>query len=137
MSRALEDHQLLRARRPLVLVADLHEPGSPARAGIVPARDEQLPPLHPLGLKTFHNTVEKAQATAVLAANQGLYNGFLAAGLVWGLLAAAPYAAWLKMFFLGCVVVAGLGGAMTVSQRILIVQALPAAIALALVLMSR
>lgn len=91
----------------------------------------------PLGLQTFHNTVEKAQATAALAANQGLYNGFLAAGLVWGLLAAAPFAASLKVFFLACVVVAGIVGAMTVSQRILIVQALPAAIALALVLMSR
>ena len=85
----------------------------------------------PRGLKTFGNTPEKAQATAVLAANQGLYNGFLAAGLIWGLL--HPVAAvgfQIKVFFLLCVIVAGLYGAVSVSRKILIVQALPAALAL-------
>jgi putative membrane protein len=85
----------------------------------------------PRGLKTFGNTLEKAQASAVLAANQGLYNGFLAAGLVWGLLHPAAAVAWqIKTFFLLCVIVAGLYGAATVSRRILMVQALPAALAL-------
>src|SRR5213082_3184542 len=87
----------------------------------------------PLGLKTFRNTPEKAAASAVLAANQGLYNGFLAAGLVWGLLQSAPsFAFQVKTFFLLCVTVAGIFGAVTVSRRILYVQALPAAIALIL-----
>ena len=81
----------------------------------------------PLGLATFRNTPEKAAATAVLAANQGLYNGFLAAGLVWSILARD---AALATFFLGCVIVAGVFGAATVSRRVLVVQALPAAIAL-------
>lgn len=85
----------------------------------------------PYGLKTFGNTLAKAQASAVLAANQGLYNGFLAAGLVWSLLHAAPAFAWqLKVFFLLCVIIAGLYGAWSVSRKILFVQALPAAIAL-------
>src|ERR1044072_5733351 len=62
----------------------------------------------PLGLKTFRNTPEKAQDSAVLAANQGLYNGFLAAGLIWGLVHPNPDLAWqIKMFFLVCVIVAG------------------------------
>ena len=88
----------------------------------------------PYGLKTFGNTPQKAQETAVLAANQGLYNGFLAAGLVWGLLHAAPAFAWqIKMFFLLCVIVAGLYGAYSVSRKILFVQAVPAAIALIVV----
>jgi putative membrane protein len=87
----------------------------------------------PLGLKIFRNTPEKAQDSAVLAANQGLYNGFLAAGLVWGLLHAAPAFAWqIKVFFLLCVIVAGAFGAATVSPRILLVQAAPAAAALIL-----
>ncbi|HEU0082830.1 MAG TPA: DUF1304 domain-containing protein [Bradyrhizobium sp.] len=87
----------------------------------------------PLGLKTFRNTPEKARESAVLAANQGLYNGFLAAGLVWGLLHAAPAFAWqIKVFFLLCVIVAGVYGAATVSKRILVVQAAPAALALIL-----
>ena len=87
----------------------------------------------PLGLKTFRNTPEKAAETAVLAANQGLYNGFLAAGLAWGLLHAAPaFAFQIKVFFLLCVVVAGVYGAATVSRRILYVQAAPAALALIL-----
>ena len=85
----------------------------------------------PLGLKTFRNTPEKAEITKVLAANQGLYNGFLAAGLIWGLLQGNPaFAFQIKAFFLICVIVAGAYGAATVSTRILIVQALPAAIAL-------
>ncbi|MEY9418815.1 putative membrane protein [Bradyrhizobium japonicum] len=85
----------------------------------------------PLGLKTFRNTPEKAEITKVLAANQGLYNGFLAAGLIWGLVHGNPaFAFQIKAFFLLCVIVAGAYGAMTVSTRILLVQALPAAIAL-------
>jgi putative membrane protein len=88
----------------------------------------------PLGLKTFRNTPEKAADSAVLAANQGLYNGFLAAGLIWGLLQPnLAFAFQIKTFFLLCVVVAGLYGAATVSKRILIVQAAPAALALVLV----
>ncbi|WP_456748672.1 DUF1304 domain-containing protein [Bradyrhizobium sp. USDA 4354] len=85
----------------------------------------------PLGLKVFRNSPEKAAITKVLAANQGLYNGFLAAGLVWGLVHGnLAFALQIKVFFLLCVIVAGAYGAATVSTRILIVQALPAAIAL-------
>ena len=73
----------------------------------------------PLGLKTFRNTHEKADESAVLAANQGLYNGFLAAGLVWGLIHSAPaFAFQIKVFFLLCVIVAGIYGAASVSRRI-------------------
>ena len=87
----------------------------------------------PLGLKTFRQSFEKATDSAVLAANQGLYNGFLAAGLVWGLVQGVPaFAFQVKIFFLICVIVAGIYGAVTVSRRILFVQALPAAIALIL-----
>src|ERR1700710_2206075 len=87
----------------------------------------------PLGLKTFRNSPEKAAETAVLAANQGLYNGFLAAGLAWGLLHNAPaFAFQIKVFFLLCVIAAGVYGAISVSQRILFVQAAPAALALIL-----
>jgi putative membrane protein len=87
----------------------------------------------PLGLKTFRNSPEKAAQSAVLAANQGLYNGFLAAGLVWGLLHSNPgFAFQIKVFFLLCVIVAGLYGAASVSRRILYVQAAPAALALIL-----
>ena len=87
----------------------------------------------PLGLKTFRNSLEKAKESAVLAANQGLYNGFLAAGLIWGLVQSAPaFAFQIKTFFLLCVIVAGVYGAATVSRRILLVQAAPAAIALIL-----
>jgi len=89
----------------------------------------------PLGLKTFRLTQEFAAASKSLAANQGLYNGFLAAGLVWGLVlgyAGNP----IKIFFLGCVIVAGLFGALTASRKILWVQALPGAVALALVLLA-
>jgi putative membrane protein len=87
----------------------------------------------PLGLKTFRNSLEKATDSAVLAANQGLYNGFLAAGLVWGLVQRnAGFAFEIKVFFLLCVISAGIYGAATVSRRILFVQAVPAAIALIL-----
>jgi putative membrane protein len=85
----------------------------------------------PTGLRVFGMSPEKAEASRVLAANQGLYNGFLAAGLIWSLLATEAASA-LKLFFLACVLVAGLYGGFTASRRILIVQALPAAIALAL-----
>jgi putative membrane protein len=87
----------------------------------------------PLGLKTFRNSIEKANDSAVLAANQGLYNGFLVAGLVWGLIQGTPgFAFQIKVFFLLCVITAGIYGAATVSRRILYVQAAPAAIALIL-----
>jgi len=87
----------------------------------------------PLGLKTFRNSIEKATESAVLAANQGLYNGFLAVGLVWGLLHPnAAFAFQIKVFFLLCVIVAGVYGAATVSRRILYVQAVPATLALIL-----
>src|ERR1700732_3949114 len=87
----------------------------------------------PRGLRTFHNSPEKAADSAVLAANQGLYNGFLAAGLIWGLVQAIPgFAFQIKVFFLLCVIVAGVYCAATVSRRILLVQAAPAAAALVL-----
>ncbi len=79
---------------------------------------------------TFGMSAEQAEATKVLAANQGLYNGFLAAGLVWSLLAPSTYATPLALFFLCCVLVAGLYGGATANRRIFFVQALPAAIAL-------
>jgi putative membrane protein len=83
----------------------------------------------PQGMKAFGSTPEFAKATKVLAANQGLYNGFLAAGLFWGIwLGEAGYQ--IKAFFLLCVIVAGLYGAATASRKILFVQALPAALAL-------
>ncbi|SFZ81369.1 putative membrane protein [Devosia enhydra] len=84
----------------------------------------------PQGRKAFGLTPEFARATKVLAANQGLYNGFLAAGLLVGVLQAEAGLAF-KLFFLGCVIVAGIFGAATSSIRILYVQALPAALALA------
>lgn len=90
----------------------------------------------PLGRKVFGLTREFAEASASLAANQGLYNGFLAAGLVWGL-SLGDAGASIKIFFLGCVIIAGVFGAVTVNRRILWVQALPGVIALALVLMDR
>jgi len=91
----------------------------------------------PHGLKTFRLTPEKAADSAVLAANQGLYNGFLAAGLLWGLVHNTPaFAFQIKVFFLVCVIVAGIYGAVTVSRRILYVQAAPAALALVLLVLS-
>ncbi len=85
----------------------------------------------PRGLRTFGMTPQHAAATKTLAANQGLYNGFLAAGLVWGLALGAAGAP-VKIFFLACVIVAGAYGAATVSRRIFWVQAFPAILALAL-----
>jgi putative membrane protein len=89
----------------------------------------------PAGRRAFGQTREQAAASKVLAANQGLYNGFLAAGLFWGLWLGAD-GTDVKVFFLGCVLVAGLYGAATASRKILFVQALPAAIGLALVLLA-
>ena len=89
----------------------------------------------PAGLRAFGQTREAAAASKVLAANQGLYNGFLAAGLFWGLSLGAA-GTGVKVFFLCCVLVAGLFGAATASRRILFVQAVPAAIALALVFLA-
>jgi putative membrane protein len=85
----------------------------------------------PLGMKVFRNTPEKAEITRVLAANQGLYNGFLAAGLLWGLCSGQRD---VQLFFLGCVVVAALYGAYSVSKRIFYVQGVPALLAIAAVL---
>jgi putative membrane protein len=90
----------------------------------------------PFGLKTFNLTPEFAAASKALAANQGLYNGFLAAGLVWGLVAREAGFA-IKVFFLICVIVAGVFGAATAKTTILFVQALPAAVALLVVWLSR
>ena len=87
----------------------------------------------PLGLKTFRQSAAEAAASKVLAANQGLYNGFLAAGLFWGLSLGSAGTS-VKVFFLCCVIVAGVYGAATVGRKILFVQALPAALALVLVL---
>jgi putative membrane protein len=85
----------------------------------------------PRGLRAFGMTPERAAATKVLAANQGLYNGFLAAGLVWGLALGAAGMP-VKVFFLVCVIVAGAYGAYSVSPRIFWVQAFPAILALVL-----
>ncbi len=88
----------------------------------------------PFGLKTFGNTQEKANVTKVLAMNQGLYNGFLAAGLIWGLILGAA-GTNIIIFFLSCVILAGLFGAATASRKILFIQAAPAIAALVLVLL--
>ena len=87
----------------------------------------------PTGRRTFGLEPAFATESKTLAANQGLYNGFLAAGLVWGLVADLTD---VKLFFLGCVIIAGGYGAATVSRRILLVQALPALVAFVLVLVS-
>jgi putative membrane protein len=90
----------------------------------------------PFGRRTFNLTPEFAQASKTLAANQGLYNGFLAAGLIWSLFfGASGYE--VKIFFLVCVIIAGIFGAFTASRRILWIQALPGVIALALVVLSK
>lgn len=88
---------------------------------------------HPVGRKIFAMTPEVSAASARLAANQGLYNGFLAAGLVWALWADRRE---LKLFFLGCVIVAGIFGGLTAKMSILVTQALPATLALAAVVIS-
>lgn len=86
----------------------------------------------PAGLRVFGHSRESAAASRVLAMNQGLYNGFLAAGLAWGLALGAAGES-IRVFFLVCVVIAGVFGGLTASRKILLVQALPAAVALALV----
>ena len=86
----------------------------------------------PLGLKTFRMDAAKAAITAPLAQNQGLYNAFLSAGLVWSLLNSEPPERRIAIFFLGCVALAGAVGALTVSRRIFWIQTLPAALGLAL-----
>jgi len=88
------------------------------------------------GRRAFGTDQAFADQSATLAANQGLYNGFLAAGLVWGAVAADPVGFQVRVFFLGCVIVAGVYGALTVSRRILVVQAAPAIVALAVVLLA-
>ena len=90
---------------------------------------------HPVGRRIFDMTPEVLAASAVLAANQGLYNGFLAAGLIWGL-SLGTQGTPVLVFFLLCVLIAGLYGGWTASRKILFVQALPAVIALACVWMS-
>jgi len=87
----------------------------------------------PLGLKVFRQSLDKAEQSKVLAANQGLYNGFLAAGLIW---AAATGRRDVALFFLGCVVVAGIYGAITVNRRIFFVQAVPALAAIVAVVLA-
>lgn len=89
---------------------------------------------HPFGRKRFKMTPEYSKASASLAANQGLYNGFLAAGLIWGLLNSNPP---VQIFFLACVVVAGIYGGLTTSKTILYVQALPGLLALIAVYLAR
>lgn len=84
----------------------------------------------PKGLKIFGNSAQKAEDSKVLAANQGLYNGFLAAGLLWGVAYAGAPGLHIQMFFLGCVVVAGIYGGITVKPRIAWLQAGPAAVGL-------
>ena len=91
----------------------------------------------PTGQRVFGRTAEEQESTKILAANQGLYNGFLAAGLVWSLIGSDAIALPIRMFFLGCVVVAGIYGGMTATRKILFVQALPAAVALAVTLALR
>lgn len=89
----------------------------------------------PIGLKVFRQSLAQAEASKILAANQGLYNGFLASGLVLGVIAPMPEVALqFKIFFLMCVIVAGIYGGVTVGRKILFVQAVPAALALAFVL---
>lgn len=92
---------------------------------------------HPLGLKTFQQTAETAAQSAVLAANQGLYNGFLAAGLLLSFKLKPPTSLAFRYFFLACVVVAGVYGGLTAKPAIILIQAAPAALALALVWATR
>jgi putative membrane protein len=88
----------------------------------------------PVGRRAFGTTEADAERTKVLAANQGLYNGFLAAGLIWSFVAADPRP--VRLFFLGCVLVAGIYGGLTAAKKILYIQAAPAALALLAVLLS-
>ena len=89
----------------------------------------------PYGLRAFGQTQQAASASKVLAANQGLYNGFLAAGLFWGL-SLGTQGFGVKVFFLSCVMIAGIYGAATANRKILFIQALPAALGLALLWLS-
>ncbi|WP_440904949.1 DUF1304 domain-containing protein [Catenovulum sp. SX2] len=89
----------------------------------------------PLGLKTFRNSAEKAKTTKVLAANQGLYNGFLAGGLLYGVYLGAEGVQF-KIFFLACVIIAGVYGAYSVSKKIFYIQATPAIVALGLTMLT-
>ena len=89
---------------------------------------------HPFGQKRFGMTPEYSRASASLAANQGLYNGFLAAGLIWGLISGEFS---IKLFFLLCVIIAGIFGAVTARRSILYIQALPALLGLILLYLSR
>ena len=89
---------------------------------------------HPVGRKRFGLTPEFSKASATLAANQGLYNGFLAAGLIWGLITGN---ASIKIFFLFCVLIAGIYGGFTARRTILYIQALPALLALIAVYLAR
>lgn len=91
----------------------------------------------PYGRRTFGLTPEFAAASRKLAMNQGLYNGFLAAGLAWGIVAGGELGFAVRLFFLGCVVVAGVFGAVTANRKILFVQALPGALALAMTWLAR
>ncbi|HMS41081.1 MAG TPA: DUF1304 domain-containing protein [Pyrinomonadaceae bacterium] len=88
---------------------------------------------HEVGRKIFNMTPEFSQASAVLAANQGLYNGFLAVGLIWGLISGKSE---IKLFFLACIVVAGIFGGLTAKTSIIFTQALPAFIALVFVFLA-
>jgi putative membrane protein len=89
----------------------------------------------PVGLKIFRQSLENAKTSKVLAANQGLYNGFLSLGLIWGLVHPnVIFGFQIKMFFLGCVVVAGIYGALTVSRKIFWIQAGPAILSIILLL---
>lgn len=90
----------------------------------------------PAGRRAFGTSAEYAAQTKVLAANQGLYNGFLAAGLFWGLLFGGSEGMHVKLFFLSCVLIAGLFGGFTATRKVLWIQGLPAAIGLVLVLLS-
>ena len=89
---------------------------------------------HPIGRRTFKMTKEVSESSATLAANQGLYNGFLAAGLIWGLISGQFS---VKLFFLACVLVAGVFGGLTAKRSILFIQALPALLGLILLYLSR
>ena len=89
---------------------------------------------HPVGRKTFKMTPEYAQESAKLAANQGLYNGFLAAGLIWGLISGETS---IKIFFLVCVIVAGIFGGLTAKRSIIYMQALPGLLALIAVYLAK
>jgi putative membrane protein len=89
----------------------------------------------PVGLRLFGQSIENAKKSKILASNQGLYNGFLAVGLFWGIMLGADGIS-IKFFFLSCIIVAGIFGSITVNIKILFVQALPAIIALILILIS-